>query len=118
MCEMRMYRYLGKVESCSCDGVRALRERIVIVCGLCGFGLTDAQLLLELDETKPLELTDDLAETGDRPLAADSTPPNAKPNSHRAERRAAKRPFYALIGRVVAILRDGHKRETHAAHGL
>lgn len=118
MCVMRMYRYLGNVESCSCDGVRALRERNDIMCGLCGFGLTDAQLLLELEETKPLELTDDLAETGDRPLATDATPSNAKPNSHRAERRAAKRPLHALIGRVVAVLRDGHKRETHAAHGL
>lgn len=88
------------------------------MCGLCGFGLTDAQLLLELEETKALELTDDLAETGGRPLATDSMPPNAKPNSHRAERRAAKRPLHALVGRVVAILRDGHQRETHAAHGL
>jgi hypothetical protein len=51
-------------------------------------------------------------------LATDSMPSNAKPNSHRAERRAAKRPLHALVGRVVAILRDGHKRETHAAHGL
>jgi len=113
-----MYRYLSNVESCSCDGVRSLRERNDFMCGLCGFGLTDAQLLLELEETKPLELTDDLAETGDRPLVADSMPPYAKPNSHRAERRAAKRPLHALVGRVVAILRDGNKRETHAAHGL
>lgn len=118
MYEMRMYRYLGGVESCSCDGVRALRERNDIMCGLCGFGLTDAQLLLELEETTPLELTDDLAETGDRSLAADSMPPNAKPQSHRAERRATKRPLQALVSRFVAFLRDGHKRETHAAHGL
>lgn len=88
------------------------------MCGLCGFGLTDAQLLFELEETTPLELTDDLAETGDRSLATDSTPPNAKPKSHRAERRATKRPLQALVSRFVAFLRNGHKRETHAAHGI
>lgn len=86
------------------------------MCGLCGFGMTDAHLVLGLKETKPLELTDEIAETVDSAPVPD--PVSTTVRHECFEGRAARRSFSAALGRALALLRVERKRSAHAAHGF
>lgn len=91
------------------------------MCGLCGFGLGDAQLVLELDETKAQALEGDraLEDRFEQVTPAPMPRTNVKISKARADSSDAdKRSLLALVARAVAILWAKHVGGSRPAHGL
>ena len=89
------------------------------MCGLCGFGLTDAQMVLELDENKP---RDEMESVGGEEKAHLSLENSALLSSQieipSADRDTAQRSVSALLANAFAVLWSKRVSRTHPAHGL
>ena len=83
------------------------------MCGLCGFGLTDAQMVLELE--KPKTQGADRVASALYPMV--SKPLSQKPDFVK-ERAASKRSLHSLIARAFADVQHRWRSGTQASHGL
>lgn len=86
------------------------------MCGLCGFGLTDAQMVLGLEEQKTHGM--EVVMSPRHAIAAPSLSRKIETSQDRAERAAAKRSLHALIAHALTDVQHRRCSETEPAHGF